>query len=100
MTEISDDARRNREAWTRANAEHAGAKANGSWAADEITWGTWGVPERETGTLGEVAGLDVVELVELYAPDGAGDHPSYDFVTAEWARRWPSEEIRVAEERR
>jgi SAM-dependent methyltransferase len=42
--------------------------------------------------LGE-SGFIVSGVVEVYAPDGASDHPYYDSVTAEWARQWPSEEI-------
>ena len=37
------------------------------------------------------AGFDIEDLVEVQAPAGA--ETNYDFVTAEWARRWPSEEI-------
>lgn len=33
-----------------------------NWAKPEPTWGLWGVPESEVGVLGEVAGLDVIEL--------------------------------------
>ena len=33
------------------------------------------------------------DLVELFAPDDATDHEYYDFVTADWARKWPVEEI-------
>ncbi len=62
MTEISDDARRNRESWTNANAEYTDASASSTWAADEITWGVFGIPEEPLGTLGPVEGLDVVEL--------------------------------------
>lgn len=62
MTEISDDARRNREDWTEANAAYTDAKASAKWAEQEITWGVWGVPEGTLGTLRDVAGLDVVEL--------------------------------------
>ncbi len=62
MTEISDDARRNRESWTNANAEYTDAKASSAWASEEITWGVFGVPEEPLGTLGPVEGLDVVEL--------------------------------------
>ncbi len=62
MAEISDDAKRNREDWTQANAEYTDAKAGGNWAAEEITWGVFDIPEASLGTLGEVAGLDVVEL--------------------------------------
>ena len=35
-------------------------------------------------------GLEVVDLVELRPPEGATTE--YDYVTNEWARRWPSEE--------
>ncbi|MDP8911720.1 MAG: class I SAM-dependent methyltransferase [Actinomycetota bacterium] len=48
--------------WTRTNAEHTDAQAAQAWAQDEITWGIFGIREAELGTLGEVAGLDVVEL--------------------------------------
>ncbi|HET7571274.1 MAG TPA: class I SAM-dependent methyltransferase [Gaiellaceae bacterium] len=49
-------------AWTRKNAEYTDRSAAAAWAAEEITWGMAGVPERDLGVLGEVAGLDVVEL--------------------------------------
>jgi SAM-dependent methyltransferase len=58
----SEDAARNREQWTRHNAEYTGAQAAKAWAQDEITWGMWNVPESELEILGDVAGLDVVEL--------------------------------------
>ena len=38
-------------------------------------------------------GFDVIDFRELYAPDDAVDHPFYNFVPAEWAKRWPHEEI-------
>lgn len=44
-------------------------------------------------------GFDVENLVELYAPDAATTHEYYESVTAEWARRWPAEEIWVARKR-
>lgn len=58
----SSDAARNRELWTRANAEHTGRRAREQWAAAEITWGVWGVREQELRVLPDVAGKDVVEL--------------------------------------
>ncbi len=58
----SDDAARNRDLWTRRNAEYTGPRARDKWAAEEISWGIWGTPERDLGALGELAGLDVVEL--------------------------------------
>jgi len=42
------------------------------------------------------SGFQVERLLELYAPDEAETHGYYDFVTAEWARKWPAEEIWVA----
>jgi len=58
----SSDAARNREIWTRSNAEHTGAKAREAWVADEISWGIWSVPESEVRVLPELEGKDVVEL--------------------------------------
>ena len=49
--------------WTRANTEHADARAGAAWAASTITWGVFNAPEEHLGSpLGDVAGLDVVEL--------------------------------------
>ena len=44
-------------------------------------------------------GFDVVDFRELFAPDDAADHPHYNFVPAEWAKRWPAEEIWRARKR-
>ncbi len=53
---------RNRELWTGSNAEFTDADALRSWMKDEIEWGVFGVPEAEVDVLGDVSGLDVVEL--------------------------------------
>jgi SAM-dependent methyltransferase len=52
----------NREAWTRANAEYTDAKAHDAWSEQEITWGTWHIPESELRVLPDLAGKEVVEL--------------------------------------
>src|ERR1700720_1264431 len=52
----------NRDMWTQANAEYTQAHAAWAWAAEEITWGIFNIPETQVGILGEVAGLDVIEL--------------------------------------
>ena len=52
----------NRDMWTQANAEYTQAHAVRAWAAEEITWGIFDIPERQIGVLGEVADLDVIEL--------------------------------------
>jgi SAM-dependent methyltransferase len=44
-------------------------------------------------------GFEVLDLVELFAPEGAKDHAEYSYVPADWARRWPSEEIWRARKR-
>ncbi|HEX6701119.1 MAG TPA: class I SAM-dependent methyltransferase [Gaiellaceae bacterium] len=58
----SEDAARNRDVWTKANADYTNDDARRKWAAEEISWGVWDVPESDLGILGDVAGLDVVEL--------------------------------------
>ena len=42
-------------------------------------------------------GFDVENLVELQAPAGATTR--YPFVTSDWARRWPAEEVWIARKR-
>jgi SAM-dependent methyltransferase len=44
-------------------------------------------------------GFEIERLVEVQAPEGAETHAYYDYVTAEWGRRWPAEEIWVARKR-
>jgi len=44
-------------------------------------------------------GFDVEDLIEVFAPEDATDHSHYADVSAEWARRWPSEEIWRARKR-
>src|SRR5207237_4004050 len=61
-SERPDYVRQNVANWTRANAEYTDASAEAAWAAEEITWGVWQKPESELQVLGDVAGLDVVEL--------------------------------------
>ena len=56
-----DDAARNRELWTKSNAAYTDAAALGAWN-DEPRWGVWHIPDSELGILGDVGGLDAVEL--------------------------------------
>jgi SAM-dependent methyltransferase len=55
------DAESNVRLWTQSNAEYTDENAESNWASD-ISWGIWAVDEKELRVLGEVAGLDVVEL--------------------------------------
>ncbi|MEK6275914.1 MAG: class I SAM-dependent methyltransferase [Actinomycetota bacterium] len=59
---MTDYVAKNREAWTKTNAEYTDARAREAWAQDEITWGMFSVPEPELGVLGDVTGKDVLEL--------------------------------------
>jgi SAM-dependent methyltransferase len=45
-------------------------------------------------------GFDVLDFRELFAPDDATDHEYYIWVNADWAKRWPAEEIWRAQKRR
>ena len=42
-------------------------------------------------------GFDVEDLIEIQAPEGGATR--YDWMTLEWARRWPSEEVWKARKR-
>ena len=48
--------------WTQTNAEFTDPAAERHWSEEEIRWGVFGIPESQIGCLGEVDGLDVVEL--------------------------------------
>jgi SAM-dependent methyltransferase len=62
VPDAGTDLAHNRALWTIVNAQFTDQQAERSWAAEEITWGLFGVRERDLGVLGDVAGLDVVEL--------------------------------------
>jgi SAM-dependent methyltransferase len=44
-------------------------------------------------------GFEVEDLIEVQAPESAETHPYYGYVTADWGRRWPAEEIWAARKR-
>ncbi len=58
----NDDLAINRAVWDVVNADFTDRSATAAWAAPDITWGLFKVPERQLGVLGQVADLDVVEL--------------------------------------
>lgn len=41
-------------------------------------------------------GFEILDLIELYAPEAAATHEVYNHVPVSWATQWPSEEIWVA----
>ena len=62
MEQLPDHVRQNREHWD-AVAHEWVERGRRSWAANEISWGIWGIPEAEARLLpDELAGLDVIEL--------------------------------------
>jgi SAM-dependent methyltransferase len=61
LPDLPDYVRGNVEVWTKANAEYTGPQARKAWS-EELQWSVFGIPEAELGVLGELAGLDVVEL--------------------------------------
>jgi SAM-dependent methyltransferase len=62
LSDHDDHVARNRALWTKTNAEYTDEGAQSGWAAEEVTWGVFGVPEDDVGVLGDVDDLDVVEL--------------------------------------
>jgi SAM-dependent methyltransferase len=55
------------------------------------------LPHGEWIRLLRANGFEVTDLIELQAPEGATTR--YPFVTLDWARRWPSEEVWKARRR-
>lgn len=58
----SDELDINRALWADINQQFTGTAAAAAWDADQLTWGLFGIPETELRVLGDVDGLDVVEL--------------------------------------
>ena len=45
------------------------------------------------------AGFELLDLVEIFARDDSADHAHYSYVPADWARKWPAEEMWRARKR-
>lgn len=61
--ELPDSIAANIAQWTRTNAQHTAGSAESDWRRPDVTWGVFGVQEHAIGSpLGDVSGLDVVEL--------------------------------------
>jgi hypothetical protein len=54
------------------------------------------LPHGKMIDLLRASGFEVERLIEIQAPPGAETHEFYAYVTAEWARQWPCEDIWVA----
>jgi len=66
------------------------------WADEEST--EFCLPHGEWIRLLRANGLEIEDLIEIQAPEGATTR--YEFATVEWARRWPLEEIWKARKQR
>jgi SAM-dependent methyltransferase len=53
---------RHRALWQAVNEQYTDADADEQWGVDEIRWGLFRRPESDIGLVGDVNGLDVVEL--------------------------------------
>src|SRR3954449_9605143 len=63
MAEARDaDKAVNRALWAVVNERFTDAAAEALWSLQDVVWGLFAVPERDLGVLGDVRGLDVVEL--------------------------------------
>jgi SAM-dependent methyltransferase len=56
----------------------------------------YNLPHGDWIRLLRLHGFEVEELIEPQVPPTAETHEYYDFISAEWARQWPAEEIWVA----
>lgn len=65
-----------------------------AWATGEVEFH---VPHGEMIAILGSCGFEVLALRELRPPEGA--RTAYDFVTLDWARQWPSEEVWIARKR-
>ena len=57
------------------------------------------LPHGEWIDLLRANGFEIERLVEIQAPADAETHSHYSYVTADWAKKWPCEEIWVARKR-
>ena len=62
MPGLPEYALRNRDAWTKSNADYTDRRAHRDWTREEISWGMCGALESEVRVLPDVDGKDVVEL--------------------------------------
>ncbi|MHB8588053.1 MAG: class I SAM-dependent methyltransferase [Candidatus Dormibacteraceae bacterium] len=70
------------------------------WTDDQVGPSTdFHISGSELFQLLRKTGFEVVDFRELFAPEDAVDHPYYSYVPAEWAKRWPNEEIWRARKR-
>ena len=59
---MSDHVEQNRKLWTQTNEQYTRHSAERDWAEQHISWGVWQIHESSLGVIGDVGGLDVIEL--------------------------------------
>jgi SAM-dependent methyltransferase len=59
---LTDYVEKNRESWTKSNAEYTDERAPIAWAREGIAWGMCKAPESEVQMLPQLEGKEVVEL--------------------------------------
>ena len=63
----------------------------------EFRWPGGGIeyhlPHGEWIRLLRANGFEILDLIEIQAAADVGTHRYYDYVSADWARKWPAEEI-------
>lgn len=57
-----EDLKHNRDLWDLVNDQFSGADGLALWRSPSIVWGLFATPEAQVRALGDVTGLDVVEL--------------------------------------
>jgi SAM-dependent methyltransferase len=62
MNDPSDDLAVNRELWTVVNAQYTDGRALEEWTERDFAWGLFANREQRLNALGDVTGLDVIEL--------------------------------------
>lgn len=62
VTDSRSDAAVNAELWRLVNQQYTDGQADEMWTRDEIGWGIFTIPESDIGVIGDVTGMDVVEL--------------------------------------
>jgi SAM-dependent methyltransferase len=63
------------------------------WQEGDMAGTDFHTPTAEMFAILRGNGFELLDFRELYAPDDAVDHEYYAQPSAEWARKWPAEEI-------
>ena len=51
------------------------------------------IPAGDMLRLLRTCGFELLDIIEIFASEESVDHPFYSYVSADWARKWPAEEI-------